>query len=134
MRECVICENRAHSQLVCYLCRGLGITTLRTFNRYKRGEIKKDEWLRSTGTPAALARGDWITVTLTGGPHRGTQMVWPADQPPQVGQELAVPVEADLAERASRQEPLFHESASYVIEHGPRGLRAVYLPPSRTDG
>jgi hypothetical protein len=132
LRECVICENRAESRSSCYLCGGLGFTTLRTFNKYKRGEIKKEEWLKSSGTPAPLARGDWITVVFNGGPHSGARLAWPVDQPPKIGQELQIPVEADLRnKRRSSQDPLFHERATYVIEQAASGLHAVHRPASK---
>jgi hypothetical protein len=132
LRECVICANRAQSRSTCYLCGGLGFTTLRTFNKYKRGEIKKEEWLKSSGTPAPLARGEWITVVFSGGPHSGARLAWPVDQPPQIGQELQIPVEADLRDkRRSRQDPLFHEGATYVIKQTTSGLQAVHRTASK---
>lgn len=127
LHECVICEGRTDSQWHCYLCGGLGITPLKTFNKYKRGEIEKRDWVHSSGPPPPVARGDWITVTLRGGPHHGVRMTWPVDEPPQIGQELPLPVEADLGnERLRAQDPLFQEPATYVIERGSAGLRAVY--------
>src|SRR5918996_1043794 len=74
-------ENRAEGRPHCYLYGGLGFTTLRTFNRYKRGEIKKHQCIASSGTPARLARGDWITVGFIGGPHNGARLAWPVDEP-----------------------------------------------------
>jgi hypothetical protein len=56
-------------------------------------------------------------------------MAWPADEPPQVGQQLELPAEADLRHGApSRQDALFQELLIYVIDRGGEGFRAVYRP------
>jgi hypothetical protein len=129
LRECLICENRIDTRPSCWLCGGLGWIPQRTFNRYKLGEIKKDEWLGTPPTPAPPIARDWITVRFSGGPHHGEQMIWSADDPPEVGQELEIPADADLRlGTPTQQDALFPDFVRYVIDYGPAGFRAVHRP------
>lgn len=129
LRDCVICEDRPETRPGCYLCDGLGWIPLRVFNLYKQGKINRAEWVAGTDSSARLSRGDWIVVRLAGGPHHGVRMMWPADEPPEAGQELPIPSDADLgSEESSRQDTLFREVVTYVVEGGPAGFRAMYRP------
>lgn len=127
IRECLICENRSESRIGCYLCRGLGFIHLRTFNEYKLGHITRGQWLGSSDADASSPHADWIAVKFIGGPHHGAQLSWPADDPPEVGQELSFPVDADLrTERRPSQEALFRDYVTYVVDRRPSGFCAVY--------